>query len=210
MSNPVTEPIIAPAAAQVVETPTEQADPVEALKVTETHEAPATPEEPTAEVPPHPTPSKSNTTKRLSIFLGKAKNYVDKKVHEKKPTSPKKEVAEPVELTAEPTVETAVVDPVVEATVEPTVEPTAAAAEEAPVEEAKPKSEKRKSILAGIFRSKVMLDQGLFLKRNMYHEQNSWCVTSPKSVLVLKKSGPYLIYLSKKKNYLCTHTLNLF
>ncbi|KAI9470525.1 MAG: hypothetical protein EXX96DRAFT_622737 [Benjaminiella poitrasii] len=72
-----------------------------------------------------PTTSKSNTTgKRISVLLGKAKNFVDKKVtssSEKKPVTPTKEPEASVEL-------------------------------EAPVEELK--SEKRKSILGNIFRSK--------------------------------------------------------
>ncbi|KAI7894543.1 uncharacterized protein EV154DRAFT_498142 [Mucor mucedo] len=163
-THPVTEaivdtptPHVEEATAPVVETPV--------AETTETRELPALPPTPVAATteeegeavssPPHPSPSKSNPTKRLSIFLGKAKSYVDKKVHEKKPTSPKKEdIVEPSTSAVESEVP-AHVEPVAAAVTEPIVvaEPETTTAEE-PVEEVKPKSEKRKSILAGIFRSK--------------------------------------------------------
>ncbi|KAG2194144.1 hypothetical protein INT47_004214 [Mucor saturninus] len=162
-THPVTEaivdtptPHVEEATAPVVETPV--------AETTETRELPALPPTPVAGVeeegeavssPPHPSPSKSNPTKRLSIFLGKAKSYVDKKVHEKKPTSPKKEDITEPSTSAVESEAPAHVEPVAAAVTEPIVvaEPETTTAEE-PVEEVKPKSEKRKSILAGIFRSK--------------------------------------------------------
>ncbi|KAI9256401.1 hypothetical protein EDC94DRAFT_616359 [Helicostylum pulchrum] len=124
-----------------IEEPVTVADEVAATEVTEA-EAEAT-------AAPTPTTSKSNPTNRLSLFLGKAKTFVDKKVHEKKPALPKKDNTEEVtaaDATAEPVVADAVVveEPVaVEEPVTREVETTKV-----------PKTEKRKSILAGIFRSK--------------------------------------------------------
>lgn len=127
---------------------------------TTTEEAPAVPaKEATATVAPTPTPSKSTPSKRLSLLIGKAKNFVDK-VAEKKPstTSTKKEASAVV--TEEPAAAAVVTEePEAAAPAASTEEAAATTAEhsEATKEpEAKaPKFEKRKSILSGIFRSKV-------------------------------------------------------
>lgn len=183
----VTEQVAAAAPSQVVEAPqvpvteTEQvaANKIEEPTATVADEVAATEvAEATEATAPAPTTSKSNSTNRLSLFLGKAKTFVDKKVHEKKPALPKKDNTEEVtaaDATAEPVVANAVVveEPVaVEEPVTREVETTKV-----------PKTEKRKSILAGIFRSKVNLTQHfifqieiglggalLVFPKKMYHE----------------------------------------
>ncbi|KAI9282600.1 hypothetical protein BY458DRAFT_496736 [Sporodiniella umbellata] len=126
---PVTEPAIEHTTAHIAEPvvaeptkaePTESVTPVVAAAATET---------PTAaheESAPKPNPSKSNTTKRLSLFL---KSFVG----EKKPNGPKSPVEE----------NRAVVP-----------QETALPEETEPESDHKIKSEKRKSILGGLFRSK--------------------------------------------------------
>lgn len=181
----VTEQVAAAAPSQVVEAPqvpvteTEQvaANKIEEPTATVADEVAATEvAEATEATAPAPTTSKSNSTNRLSLFLGKAKTFVDKKVHEKKPAVPKKDTEEvTVADVAEPIVASS---PVVE---EPVAVEEHVARE---VETAKvPKTEKRKSILAGIFRSKVNLTQHfifqieiglggalLVFPKKMYHE----------------------------------------
>lgn len=155
--------------ASTVEEPTVVAAPV--VEEPTTVDSPIVTEEPVAATTgaaPAPTASKSTTSKRLSLLLGKAKTFVDKKVSDKKPTKKEAITTEVPETTEVTPVVVATEEPIVattETTEIPTVETTtsvesteAAAApvlaEEAHVE--KPKNEKRKSILGNIFRSKVI------------------------------------------------------
>ncbi|CAO3654634.1 unnamed protein product [Mucor fragilis] len=160
----VTEPTVLTAAPVVDEPATTEAHVADATTTEETAA--------TAEAAPAPVASKSTTSKRLSLLLGKAKTFVDKKVSDKKPakkeaTKEATEVPEATETTEAP-VAAAVEEPVVPA-VATTEEPVVAESTEAAVpasattttstEEAhteKPKNEKRKSILGNIFRSKVI------------------------------------------------------
>lgn len=163
----------APEAAAVTEPAAVTEEPA---TTTETHvaEPAATTEEPaaTTEAVPAPAASKSTTTsKRLSLLLGKAKTFVDKKVSDKKPAKKEatKEATEATE-TAEAPVAAAVEEPVAATSEEPAAVaaesteaaaavPASAAAATTSAEEAhveKPKNEKRKSILGNIFRSKVI------------------------------------------------------
>lgn len=119
-------------------------------KPAETQEAAKT--ESTPAPAPTPTPSRSSTTKRLSVFLNKAKKQFSDKKEEKKPEPPVKEEAKAEETPKEP--EATEASAATEAKAEE--QPAAAAAAAAGEGEAS-KSEKRKSkFLNGIFnRSKV-------------------------------------------------------
>jgi hypothetical protein len=143
---PVTAPVVVEeptttTTEQVTEEPkTEEAAPA----ITE---EPATTEEAATAAVASPVPSKSNTTKRLSLFLGKAKTFVDK-VSEKKPVTAKKETEAAAAVVPEAETTTATEEPVAATTEEPVSREVTAD---------RPKNEKRKSILGNIFRSKVKI-----------------------------------------------------
>lgn len=135
----------APAAEESkAEKPAESSDdkPAETQEAAKTESTPA----------PAPTPSRSSTTKRLSVFLNKAKKQFSDKKEEKKPEPAVKEEAKAEETPKEP--EATEASAATEAKAEE--QPAAAAAAAAGEGEAS-KSEKRKSkFLNGIFnRSKV-------------------------------------------------------
>ncbi|KAG0739292.1 hypothetical protein G6F57_011594 [Rhizopus arrhizus] len=102
-----------------------------------------TPSEELQTATPQPTPSKSNPTKRLSLFIEKAIHIMDKKSFDKKvaPKSP-----EPVESS-----------PATDNVAEESQETAAPAEVTEPVadSETKNKNEKRMSILGSLFRNKV-------------------------------------------------------
>lgn len=149
-----TEEVVAPVTEEPKETPavaTEEAAAAAPAIATTTEEAVASPTE-EATTAPALTPSKSTPSKRLSLLLGKAKHFVDKKVSsDKKPVANKEEVHAhgATEETVAETAEPAAVEEVAATTEEPVV------AKEPEVKA--PKFEKRKSILSGIFRSKVTI-----------------------------------------------------
>jgi hypothetical protein len=150
-ATPAVAPVEETPAAATEEAATKVEEPATTTEAVEEAAAPAVPAKEEAAVAPAPTPSKSTPSKRLSLLLGKAKNFVDK-VAEKKPTtasSSKKETATPV-VSEEPT--TIIEEP------ETTTEVPATTTEEVATNEPEvkaPKFEKRKSILSGIFRNKV-------------------------------------------------------
>lgn len=104
-----------------------------------------TPSEELQTATPQPTPSKSNPTKRLSLFIEKAIHIMDKKSFDKKvaPKSP-----EPVESS-----------PATDNVAEESQETAAPAEVTEPVadSETKNKNEKRMSILGSLFRNKVII-----------------------------------------------------